>query len=169
MKEYLIIDGYNVINAWPELRQISTKDLDSARNKLIDMMAEYQTFKGINIIIVFDAYMVKKSREKNQKLMGVEIVFTKEKESADGYIERRIMDLTKRSRVVVATNDRLEQQIVLGGGATRVSVRELILDYQQAKTNIRKKTNDKIHVKDELSSRIDLEILEKLEKFRRKL
>ena len=169
MKEYLIIDGYNVINAWPNLQHIAQKNLDDARSQLIEMMAEYQSFKGIKIIIVFDAHLVKKSMEKLEKKMDVEIVYTREKETADSYIERLIVDLSRKNRVVVATNDLVEQQMVLGGGATRTSVRELIIDYNNVKVKIHKRIDDLKIQKTELSNRIGDEMLEKLEKFRRKL
>ena len=169
MKEYLIIDGYNVINAWPTLYSIAHKNLEDARSQLIEMMAEYQSFKGIKVIIVFDAHMVKKSMEKTEKKLGVEVVYTREKETADSYIERLIVDLSRKNRVVVATNDLIEQQMVLGSGATRTSVRELIIDYNNVKERINKRIDALKIQKVDLSNRMSDEILEKLEKFRRKL
>ncbi len=169
MKEYLIIDGYNVINAWPTLYSTAQKNLEDARSRLIEMMAEYQTYKGIKVIIVFDAHLVKKSMEKTEKQLGVEVVYTREKETADSYIERLIVDLSRKNRVVVATNDLREQQMVLGGGATRTSVRELIIDYNNVKEKINKRIDALKIQKVDLSNRMSDEILEKLEKFRRKL
>lgn len=169
LKEYLIIDGYNVINSWPLLREICLTDLDDARRQLIDMMAEYQSYKAIRVMIVFDAHLVKHSREKKEHVKGVEVVFTKEKETADGFIEKKINELSQRNRVMVVTNDWMEQQMVLGSGATRISVRELVLDYQYIKEKITKKTEDLKYKKDYLSNRLDENLLEKLEKFRRKL
>ena len=140
MKEYLILDGYNVINSWPELERLMSQSLEVARTDLIGKMAEYRAYKGINVIIVFDAYLVKGSNRSNEKLQGVEIVFTKEKETADAYIERLITQLSSnRNRVSVVTNDWVEQQMVLGGGATRVSVREMVLEFDQIKNKIHKK------------------------------
>ncbi len=169
MKEYLIIDGYNVINAWPTLYTTAQKNLEDARSRLIEMMAEYQSYKGIRVIIVFDAHLVKKSMQKSEKQLGVEVVYTKEKETADSYIERLILELSRKNRVVVATNDLREQQMVLGGGATRTSVRELIIDYNNVKERINKRIDDLKIQKVDLSNRMSDEILEKLEKFRRKL
>ncbi|MBM7615321.1 NYN domain-containing protein [Alkaliphilus hydrothermalis] len=170
MKEYLLIDGYNVINAWPYLREICHQDLDEARNALIEIMMEYQSLKAVKIIVVFDAHLVRRSRGKSEKIKGVEVVFTKERETADGYIERKVIGLIeKRNRVVVATNDWLEQQMVLGGGATRISVRELIADYEHMKARVGKKTRENTLKKEEISNRLDSSVLEKLEKFRRKL
>lgn len=169
MNEYLILDGYNVINSWPELKLLMDGSLEVAREELVEKMAEYKAFKGVNVIVVFDAYMVKGSIQKKDKLKGINIVFTKEKETADAYIERLIVDLTKNrfNRVSVVTNDWTEQQMVLGGGATRISVRELILEFSSIKNKINKKIEAPQKQKDTLSDRIDKTILEKLEKFRR--
>lgn len=169
MKEYLILDGYNVINSWPKLKLLMNESLETARGELIEIMAEYRAFKGVDVIIVFDAYLVKGNMKKSEKLRGVEIVFTKEKETADSYIERLIVELSKnrRNRVSVVTNDWIEQQMVLGGGATRISVREMVLEFDQIKNKINKKIEAPRKQKDTLSDRIDQSILEKLEKFRR--
>ncbi len=169
LKEYLLIDGYNVINAWPQLKRVCDESLDEARAKLIELMMEYQSYKAIKIIIVFDAHLVKKSREKSEIIKGIEVVFTKERETADGYIEKKVQELSQRNRVVVATNDWLEQQMVLGGGATRISVRELIMEFKQIKEKIDKKTEEDKLQKEVLANRLNSSVLEKLEKFRRKL
>ncbi|ABR50568.1 protein of unknown function DUF901 [Alkaliphilus metalliredigens QYMF] len=167
MKEYLVLDGYNVLNGWPKLKELCQGDLDGARKELLEMMAEYGSFKGIEVIVVFDAHLVKGSMQKNEKLKGVEVVFTKEKQTADSYIERLITELSIRNRVVVATNDWAEQQMVLGGGATRISVRELVLEFQNIKVKIKKKGEKLSQERNDISSRLDETILEKLEKFRR--
>ncbi|NLM03518.1 MAG: NYN domain-containing protein [Clostridiales bacterium] len=167
MKDYLIIDGYNIINAWPKLKDIATDSYDEARRELIEMMAEYQSFKGINIIIVFDAHMVKGNIGKRDKIKGIKIVFTKEGETADSYIEKVIPQLSKRNYVTVVTNDWAEQQMILGAGATRMTTRELIIDYNNAKNRISQKTDDLSREKNMLSNQIDPEILEKLERLRR--
>lgn len=166
-KEYLILDGYNVINFWPKLKFLMDESLETARNGLINIMAEYRAFKGINVIIVFDAYLVKGSVRKSEKLKGVEIVFTKEGETADSYIERLIVELSKRNRVAVVTNDWAEQQMVLGGGATRIPVREMILEFDHIKNKISKRIEIKKVQKNELRDMVDSSILEKLEKFGR--
>lgn len=169
MREYLILDGYNIINAWPELKLLMDESLEVARDGLVEKMAEYAAFKGTNVIIVFDAYLVKRNMGNNEKLKGLDIVFTKEKETADSYIERTIIDLSKNKRntVAVVTNDWVEQQMVLGGGAIRVPVREMILEFEQIKNKIDKKIRaPKIH-KETLFDRIDKTTLEKLKKFRR--
>lgn len=90
VKEYLFVDGYNIINNWSNLRELSKQSLEISRNELIDILAEYQSYTGIKVIIVFDAHLVKGSMEKKETLKGVDIVYTKEKESADHYIERTL-------------------------------------------------------------------------------
>lgn len=168
MKQYLILDGYNVINAWPKLKILMDESLEVARNELVENMAEYAAFRGINVIVVFDAYLVKGNIGNNEKFKGVDIIFTKEKETADSYIERTIVDLSKdrRNMVSVVTNDWVEQQMVLGGGATRVSVREMVLEFEQIKSKIDKKIKAPKIQKDTLLDRIDKKTLEKLKKFR---
>lgn len=168
MKEYLIIDGYNVINGWPELKKLATESFEEARIQLIEWMAEYQSYRGLHVMIVFDAHLVKGTMEKTEKIKGVEVVFTKERETADSYIEKVILQLAKRNHVSVVTNDWIEQQMILGGGASRIPVRELILDFDNSKRNIQKKAEVLQQQKDFLSNRIDPSVLEKLEKFRRR-
>lgn len=167
MKEYLILDGYNVINAWPSLKKNADVDLEGAREELAARMAEYSSYTGKSIIIVFDAHLVKGNNGSKEVLRGVKIVYTKERETADSYIEKAIMSIAKTNRVVVATNDWAEQQMVLGGGATRVSVRELIIDFENIKNKIKIKTSKTKTEKDILSTRIDPVLLRKLEKLRR--
>lgn len=168
LKEYLVLDGYNVINGWPQLRKLAEQNLEEARIELIEKMAEYQSYKGLHVIIVFDAHLVKGTMEKNDTIKGVEVVFTKEKETADSYIEKFILQLSKRQRAAVVTNDWTEQQMILGGGGTRISVREFVIDFDNIKNNIQKKTEVLQQERDFLSNRIDPSVLEKLEKLRRR-
>ncbi|SET73209.1 hypothetical protein SAMN05660297_03315 [Natronincola peptidivorans] len=168
MKEYLVIDGYNVINGWPELKKAAEENLEEARILLVEMMAEYQSYKGLRVIVVFDAHLVKASMEKRDTIKGVEVVYTKEKETADSFIEKFILHLPKRDRASVVTNDWTEQQMIMGSGAARMPVRELIIDYDKIKKNIRRKTEVLQQQKDFLSNRIDPLVLEKLEKLRRR-
>ncbi len=89
-KEYLFVDGYNVINDWDELKQLSNIDLQSARDRLVEIMVEYKVLTGTEIVIVYDAHMVKGSCEKVENIKGVEVVFTKEHQTADSYIEKTL-------------------------------------------------------------------------------
>lgn len=169
VKSYLIVDGYNIINAWEELKEIASTDLENSREKLIDTIMEYAEFTGRKAIIVFDAYNVKSSKEKIEERNNVTVIYTKEHQTADSYIEKFISTLSKYDDVKVATNDYAEQQIILGKGATRISSRELKLDLNSAKSKIREKessTSKKIQ-RNWLEDRLDKETLSKLENIRR--
>ncbi|MBC6004866.1 MAG: NYN domain-containing protein [Paeniclostridium sp.] len=169
INHYLIIDGYNIINAWGDLKKISVDDLDGAREKLIDIIIEYAEFSGQKAIVVFDAYNVKNSMEKVEKRKYITVVYTKEHQTADSYIEKFITSLSKYDIVKVATNDYAEQQIVLGKGASRVSARELKLDIEEAKTKIKSKqvNSERKIQRNWLEDRLDKETLSKLENIRR--
>ncbi|KNF08001.1 protein of unknown function DUF901 [Gottschalkia purinilytica] len=164
-KEYLFVDGYNIINAWEDLRELSNISLESARNELVEIMAEYQSYTGIKVTIVFDAHLVKGSSEKKEKIKGVEIIYTKEKETADHYIEKILDSIGRTKKVRVATSDWVEQQIVMGRGGTRVSARELKLEIGQHKEAIRRKNIKLNESNDLIIGRLDKETLEKLEKW----
>jgi len=170
IKKYLLVDGYNIINAWDDLKTISKTDLDNSRERLIDIIIEYAEFTGSIAIVVFDAYNVKKSRENIEKRQNVTIVYTKEHQTADSYIESYINQLSKYDDVKVATNDYAEQQIILGKGASRISARELKLDVDKIKEKIKEKNTNGVHKKIQrnwLEERLDKETLSKLENIRR--
>ncbi|MEG2985830.1 MAG: NYN domain-containing protein, partial [Peptostreptococcaceae bacterium] len=105
INHYLIIDGYNIINAWEDLKRIAIDDLDASREKLINIIIEYAEFSGQKAIVVFDAYNVKNSMEKVEKRKYITVVYTKEHQTADSYIEKLITSLHKYDVVKVATND----------------------------------------------------------------
>lgn len=167
MKEYLVLDGYNIINAWKKLKELANESLEIAREKLVEIMVEYASYNGMKVIIVFDAYMVKGSRHVFKDYENLEIVYTKENQTADSYIEKLISQMNKRNTIKVATNDWAEQQIILGKGAIRISARELELEVDFAKSKILKKTLQKRSQKNTLDSLVDEETLSKLEKIRR--
>ncbi len=123
--DYLLVDGYNIIFAWDELKVIAEKSLDDARKKLADIMCSYQGYTGYRIILVFDAYKVKRNHRDVEKYYNINIVYTKECETADTYIECTSHELVKNHRVRVATSDGAEQMIILGNGAMRISASEL--------------------------------------------
>lgn len=168
MKDIMILDGYNVTNALPGLRELAQTDFGAARDRLVDIMAEYRVFRDIDVLIVFDAHQAAMAREHREQLKGVEVVFTKEKVTADSYIERKISQLVEKRRVIVVTNDWSEQLMVLGSGALRVSVRELQLDLVEARRKITDTTYKLNREKNFLSNRIDEDTLKKLEALRGK-
>ena len=169
-KDYLIVDGYNIINAWDELKEIAISDLEHAREKLIDAIIEYAEFTGRLGIIVFDAYNIKSCKEKIEKRKNITIVYTKEYQTADSYIEKYISTLSKYDKIQVATSDYAEQQIILGKGATRISARELKLYLDETLTKIKEKQQDnkKRIQRNFLEDRLDDITLSKLENIRRK-
>ncbi|MGL6107804.1 NYN domain-containing protein [Romboutsia sp.] len=170
VKSYLIVDGYNIINAWYELKEIAKTDLENAREKLIDTIMEYAEFTGRKAIIVFDAYNVKNCKEKIEERNNITVIYTKEHQTADSYIEKFISTLSRYDDVKVATNDYAEQQIVLGKGAARISSRELKLDLDSAKAKMseNKSSMQKKIQRNWLEDRLDKETLSKLENIRRK-
>ncbi len=130
--EYLLVDGYNIIFAWEELKKIAEENLDAARAELVKMMCSYQGCTGYELILVFDAYKVKGRDRDVERYYNISIVYTKEKETADTYIERVSHELSKKHRVRVATSDGAEQLIILGNGAMRISAEELRQRYKAA-------------------------------------
>ena len=130
LPECLLVDGYNVIHAWEELSDIAKDNLDAARTRLIDILGNYQGYKQCTLIIVFDAYKVKGNIGTTEHIHNVHVVYTKEAQTADMYIERATHELSKNYNVVVATSDALEQIIVIGRGARRMSSRELKLEVE---------------------------------------
>ena len=135
--EYLLVDGYNVIFAWDYLKKISEENLEMSRQMLCERLSHYNALKNNNIIIVFDAYKVKGNAGGEEKVNGITIVYTKEGETADSYIEKRAYELSKNHKVKVATSDRAEQSVVFGSGAIRVSANEFLKDIEDAEAQMR--------------------------------
>ena len=135
--EYLLVDGYNIIHAWPELKEMSKINLESARRMLMDLLSNYQGFKKCIVILVFDAYKVKGNPGSTEKYNNIHVVYTKEAETADTYIERATYEIAKNNRVRVATSDNLEQLIILGHGAIRVPASELKEEIEATEGSIR--------------------------------
>jgi len=162
LPEYLLVDGYNIIFAWDELKELAKANIDSAREALIEILGNYQGFRKCNVIAVFDAYKVKGGQRHFEKHGGVTVVYTQEAETADTYIERATYELSgkagagskgtpsgksnlpdgaapvkgRKYRVRVATSDRLEQMIILGNNAMRVSAREFKREVEQVNEEI---------------------------------
>lgn len=136
-KEYLLVDGYNVIFAWEELNELAKASIDAARNKLMDILSNYQGFTGCTLILVFDAYKVKGSQGEVQKYHNIYVVYTKEAETADQYIEKTTHEIGRKYKVTVATSDALEQVIVMGQGAYRISARDFYEEVERTEKQIR--------------------------------
>ncbi len=137
--DYLLVDGYNIIHAWDDLRAVAREDLDGARTRLIDRLRNYQGWKKCRVIVVFDAYRVKGNPGSVEKAGDVFVVYTKEAETADMYIEKTTYALAKERRehrVRVATSDGLEQMIILGHGAVRMPAAELEFEVKQVEAEI---------------------------------
>ncbi len=169
LREYLVVDGYNVINAWPELKKIADDSLEDARQRLVDILRDYQGYKGIGVIIVFDAHMTDSPLGHTEQYGKVQVVYTKKHETADHYIERWVNEHSKNKNVWVATSDFLEQTIIMSRGGIRMSARELRDEIQR----LRRERDRKYILKKEvntnnLGDRIDPDILGKLEAWRRK-
>ena len=135
--EYLLVDGYNIIFAWEALSKIAGESLETAREMLIRRLCNYRAMRKNNVILVFDAYRVKGSVREVETVHGISVVYTKEAETADAYIEKTTKELVRHYRVRVATSDRLEQIIVFGHGTARVSATEFLAEVETAEKEMR--------------------------------
>ena len=124
-KEYLLVDGYNIIFAIPQLKELAEINIDSARSKLMDLLCNYQGYKKNTLILVYDAYKVEGGIGSVEKYHNIHVVYTKEAETADQYIEKTVHEIGKKYHVTVATSDALEQKIIWGAGASRMSAKGL--------------------------------------------
>lgn len=167
-REFLLVDGYNIIHAWNNLKSIAEYSLESARLKLMDTLSNYQGFKNITVIVVFDGYLVKGNTGSINKYDDIFVVFTKEAETADRYIERTVNNLPREYMVRVATSDAVEQIIIMGKGAIRVSAREFEHEVKGIEKKIRTKYIENRPPKNNmLADNLDSETLEWFEKMRR--
>lgn len=165
--EYLIIDGYNVINAWPDTFNLRKYTLEDCRDKLIRMMSNYQGYKNANVIIVFDAHLLKGNQESIETYDNITVVFTKENETADNYIEKFVYRFAETNVIRVVTSDYLEQTMILNKGGVRVPARELKEELEAANRNIRKDIAKKPPKANTIESNLPAELIEKMEKIRR--
>ena len=137
-RDFLLVDGYNIIHSWDDLSELCEVSLESARQKLMDIMSNYQGYRNhITVIVVFDGYLVKGNIGTVMEYNNIYVVFTKEAETADHFIEKTVHSLPKECRVRVATSDGLEQLIILGSGAARMSARELKNEINSVNADIR--------------------------------
>ncbi len=135
--EYLLVDGYNIIFAWESLKNLAKDNIDAARDKLMDILCNYQGFKQCEVVLVFDAYKVKGGKTNIEKYHNISVVYTKEAETADMYIEKTTKQLSKNRKVRVATSDALQQMIILGHGALRISASSFEREVNEIEKSIR--------------------------------
>lgn len=165
--EYLLVDGYNIIYAWPELKALVATNMDSARIKLQDILCNYQGYKKCNVILVFDGYKVKGNPGTVMEYHNIHVIFTKEAETADQYIEKISHQIGRLYQVRVATSDKVEQVIILGKGCTRLSARDLKKEIEETNSEIHKEHLERIpSKKNRLFDNLDPELFEYLEKIR---
>ncbi|PGT17694.1 NYN domain-containing protein [Bacillus cereus] len=167
MNDILIVDGYNIIGAWGDLKKLRDVDLQSSRDALIDKMADYQGYTGTKVMIVFDAYTVH-GIEKKVKQSRVEVIFTRKNQTADEKIEQLAIELRNiNTQIYVATSDYTEQWIIFAQGALRKSARELELEVQAMEQQVRRRTTDTKEKQPVMRKIFSKDITEKLEKLRR--
>ena len=165
----IFVDGYNVINSWPDLKQKKNFSFEGARQTLIDRLHNYGVFNACKIILVFDAHKVMGSLEKKEKInKHISVVFTKDGETADSYIEKSVNVLGRKYEIVVVTSDALEQQTIFQRGAVRMSSLEFYSEVLKVEKSIRLKADkNKDSHKNSISDNIDDNIAKILEEIRR--
>ena len=167
MQEYLLVDGYNVIFAWEELKELAKVSIEAARDKLMDILCNYQGYKKCVLILVFDAYKVEGYALEIQKYHNIHVVYTKEAETADQYIEKVVHHIGRKYHVTVVTSDGVEQVITMGQGGTRISSRDFLEEIEYTRKLI-EEDNEKQRVSDRnyLFDHADEEFVRKMEKIR---
>ena len=167
VRGYLLVDGYNIIFAWEELAKLAADSIGGARQKLCDILCDYQGLSGLAVIVVFDAHLVEGGTGSVEEYHNITVVYTKEAETADHYIEQTASALSKIDKVIVATSDNLEQVIILSQGAQRMSAGDLMENIQHEKAKIREKYVDTRPAKNNpLSGLLDAETAKKLDAMR---
>lgn len=168
MRQVVIVDGYNIIGAWPELQKLKDVSLEEARDRLIDMLADYQAYKGSKVYVVFDAYQVP-GLGGTYRQHQIEVLYTREKETADERIERLVTELRgRRVQIYVATSDSVEQHVTFGQGALRLPARELRLTIREIRKEIRVKIDESsAPTKNTFESKLSGEQRDLFEKWRR--
>lgn len=167
LREYLLVDGYNVIFAWEDLKELAKMNIEAARNKLMDVLSNYQGFKKCEVILVFDAYKVEGYTLEIQKYHNIHVVYTKEAETADQYIEKVVHEIGRKYHVTVVTSDGVEQVVTLGQGGTLVSAREFEEEIEIVRRQIQEEADKrKESGKNYLFDHIDRELAEEMEEVR---
>ncbi|OPZ72326.1 MAG: YacP-like NYN domain protein [Firmicutes bacterium ADurb.Bin456] len=167
MKETLIVDGYNIIYAWPELEKLIESSMDHARSKLISVLADYAALTGQRVILVFDAHHMKNAAGSAEIIDGIEVIYTRAGETADALIERLTGCLADRVKVFVATSDQAEQVIIFGRGAYRLTPGELCDQIRVAKKEGERFYGQGTPADGYLENRLVSNVRARLEKLRR--
>lgn len=141
-EKYLLVDGYNIIFAWEDLNRLAKENLEAARGKLMDLLTNYQGYTGIHLILVFDAYRVKGNPGTVTKYHNIHVIYTKEAETADMFIEKTTKEIGKKHQVMVATSDALEQMIIMGHGAVKISAPAFLEEIERVNQLIREELRD---------------------------
>ncbi len=168
MREYLIVDGYNIIFAWPQFHELRKLGLEVARSRLVDLLVNHAAFTGMQIILVFDAHRVKDSFARTVETQGLQIIYTTFGETADSLIEKLAGELSKENTVYVVTSDWAEQRIILGEGAYRVTPKELLESIIQKTKEGERHYTTELPAQAYLENRLKEKIRAVLENWRRK-
>lgn len=169
-EDVLFVDGYNMIGAWPQLAALKLQGLEDARDRLLDMLSDYQSYVGLTVFVIFDAFHVP-GLGSSSRQWKLQVVYTRERETADECIERLVGEwISVRRHLYVATSDMTEQHVVFGRGALRLSARELLLEVEQSRRDIQRTIRHEIPAKrNPLSGALNENIQRKLERMRRGL
>ncbi len=168
MRQYLVVDGYNIIFSWPEFEKIRKTGLDHARARLVDILVDYSAMSGDRVVVVFDAHLVRNNVEHSENAgENLEIIYTREGETADAAIERLVGELSAAGRVHVATSDWAEQSMVFGRGAYRLTPGELLEKVKRTREEARRHYVSTPPTESYLENRLVDEVRKAMEKWRR--
>lgn len=168
MQEFYVVDGYNIIHAWPDFEGMVDSGLDHCRDKLIDTLANFSAFNGSSVKVVFDAHLVKKGMERCEVIHGIDVYYTQEGETADSLIERIVGDLCKLGTVYVVTSDWDEQRIIFGRGAYRITPKEFRVQVTKVTKQGQQQYNKPNPTEGYLEDKLPANIRTIMEKWRRR-
>jgi len=168
MHEYIVVDGYNVVHAWPELAKLASENLEHARDKLVGILVNYSGYSGDRVVIVFDAHSVKGDVVRYIEVSGVQIFYTREEETADSLIERLVGEIPKDGNIRVVTSDWEEQRVIFGRGAYRMTPGELMTRVRELGKENRNHLTRKDYTDSYLENRLSGQIRQIFEQWRRK-
>lgn len=167
MADCLIVDGYNILHAWPELVKLMAEDLEHARDRLVNLLSNYGAVRGMEVMVVFDAHLVKGGHGSSEDKGGVKIIYTPEGVTADMAIEKLVTRLNAGNRITVATSDWTQQRMVFGQGAVRMSARELEAEVLSAMAESNNYKDTYVYGESGIRVHLSREVKEVLEKIRR--